>query len=188
MRGAVAFGIWTGNNDVVMALLLLLVLFAIARPLVRGVLLALATATKFLPALLLLPLLRMRGEPRRAALLTAAGFFATTLVVFALAVEGLDGLHALWDRTIAYQFDRTDVKSLWGLAGLGPLRLVPLAAAVALAAWHAVRWRHLEPHVVAAAMAAVLALLICSLGFYWGTYMTWIVPLVLVAMLRPAER
>jgi hypothetical protein len=179
----VAIGVFGGSNDIVVALAVMVLLLVLTRPAWRGALVAVTAATKFLPILLGLALLRLRGETRRDMVRFLAGGTVTMLVTFAVALRGTEALGPFWERTVEYQLGRIDIKSLWGLAGIEPLRHVMSVAAIALAVYTLVRWRTLRPNVAAGAIAAILALLIAGLPQYWGSYGTWVVPAVLMAML-----
>ncbi|MCW2920194.1 MAG: hypothetical protein JWL76_68 [Thermoleophilia bacterium] len=179
----VAIGAVGGNNDVVVALAITIVLLLARRPIWRGVLVAIAASTKFLPALLGIMLLRLRGETRRDVIAYVASALVTVGIVFAIALRGTDALGEFWSNAVTFQIGRDSIASFWGLTDWTYLRYVPLVAAVAvavLAAWRASRQ---DLHVTMGAIASVLALLIIALPLYWGTYVTWLVPPVLLAML-----
>ncbi len=179
----VAIGAVAGNNDVVVAVMLTFALLLAARPAGRGAMVALAACTKFVPALIVFPLLRMRSETRGNMLEFVGAGIVTTLVVFAIALRGIEAFDAFWDNAIAFQVGRDDISSFWGLTGLSILRYLPLAGAVAVALVSIRRVARDGLSAAASSVAAVLALAIASLPQYWGTYVTWLVPPVLFAML-----
>jgi hypothetical protein len=179
----VALGVVAGNNDVVVALAISLVLFTARRPAWRGSMVAVAACTKFVPAIIGVVLWRLRGEDRRATLRYVLGGLVTLFVILAVALRGTDALDEFWTRAIVFQLDRDDLASFWGMSQLSQLRYVVVAAAVIVAVVAARRMPNRDIDAGAAACAAVLALVLAGLPQYWGTYVTWIVPAVLVAML-----
>jgi hypothetical protein len=178
-----AIGVVSGSNDVVVATSVMLLLLVMTRPAWRGALVAVAASTKFLPVVLVVPLLRLRGETRRDVARYVGGLFGAVVVIFAIALRGIEALDEFWERTVVFQVGRSDIKSLWGLANVPDARHVFNAAAILLAIWCAVQWRRLSPSVAAGSIAAILALVIGALPQYWGSYSVWFVPAVLVAML-----
>jgi hypothetical protein len=198
-----AYALESNSNDTLVAVLLIAILLALARPVARGVFAALATLTKFAP-LVLVPMLATY-EPRRRGYLREVGesrkhrarpgllpssaamkfAFAFLLsLALLLAWPAIDpGLHTFYDRTIAYQADRSSPFSIWGqVDGLEPLRIALLACtglmALAFAAWP--RTKSLQQ--VAALGAALLILLQLTAHHWFYLYVVWFFPLLLVSM------
>jgi len=181
----------SNSNDTLVAMLLTATLLALSHPLARGSLLALATLTKFAPALLL-PLFATFSaatgpagralRPARIALLSF-GVTAATLLLW----PALDpGLATVWDRTIAYQAGRDSPFSIWGqVPGLEPLRLAILAAVGALAVLFAFRPRRKTLTQAAALGAALLIGLQLTAQHWFYLYVVWFLPLLLVAIAAP---
>jgi len=139
-----AYVLESNSNDTLVSVLLVAILLALSRPVARGALAALATLTKFAPALLVPMLMTYRppGESPSTNL-PAAGdaddrgveessarsaprrSSSATTVRFGLAFIGLSVLLLLWpaldpglgtfyERTISYQADRDSPFSIWG--------------------------------------------------------------------------
>jgi hypothetical protein len=182
-----AYVLESNSNDTLVAALLVATLLALARPAARGALAALATLTKFAPALLVPMLATYRALPgtrsaSRGPALFAIAFLATSVLV--MLWPAIDpGLHTFYDRTIAYQADRNSPFSIWGQApSLEPLRIAILAAVGALSVALAFVPRHKSLTQVAALGAALLigAQLVAEHWFY--LYIVWFYPLLLVAL------
>jgi hypothetical protein len=181
-------------NDGLVALLVTGAMLALARPLVRGALIAAAALTKFAPVVLA-PLIATYRPPaaaaaapegatsggRRAVALTAAGFTGLFALAMAPVAFG-DGLSTFYDRTIAFQADRGSPFSVWGLYDL-PGREVVLGAALVLAVVVAFVPRRRDPVTVAALGAAVLIALQLALEHWFYLYLVWFLPLSFVALL-----
>ncbi|MER7620422.1 glycosyltransferase 87 family protein [Streptomyces sp. NPDC126503] len=165
------------------------------RPLAFGILLGLATASKFYPVLLLIPLLllcRRAGKWRRygAAVLGAAGaWLVVNLPVMILAPEG-------WKQFYLFSRDRNvDFGSVWLLvsqrtgdpisperANLYALLLMVVAvAALAMLTFTAPR----RPRFVQLAFLIVAAFVLTN-KVYSPQYVLWLVPLAVLA--RPRWR
>ncbi len=118
-----AYALESNSNDTLVAALLVATLLLLARPAARGATLALATFTKFAPALLapMLATYKPDGPPHHprvkrwikasigtragvAAVFTLAFMVVSTLVMLWPAIE--PGLSTFWNRTIAYQANR----------------------------------------------------------------------------------
>ncbi len=187
-----AFALESNSNDTLVAALLVATLLLLARPAARGAMLALATFSKFAPALLAPMLFTYRPDPEerpgRPALLFAGAF----LLVSALAMlwPAIDpGLHTFYDRTIAYQAGRDSPFSIWGQTSLEPLRIALLVATFALSLLLAFRPREKTLVQVAALGAALLIALQITMHHWFYLYIVWFYPLLLVAMASiPAER
>jgi hypothetical protein len=201
-----AFALESNSNDTLVAALLTATLLVLARPIARGLMLGLATLTKFAPALLTPMLLTYRpagpvtaGDPPPPAVAKAssgvvppavppagvkfATAFLLTIAVL-LAWPAIDpGLHTLYDRTIAYQAARDSPFSIWGqVSGLEPLRIAILAVVGALAITLAFWPKDKKLIQVAALGAALLIGLQLTAQHWFYLYIVWFYPLLLVAM------
>ncbi len=176
-----AFALESNSNDTLVAALLVAMLLALARPFARGATAALATLSKFGPALLA-PMLLTYEAKRRSIALFAVGF--GLLAIVAMLWPAIDpGLSTVYDRTIAYQSGRDSPFSIWGQApSLEPLRIAILAGAAALSLLLAVRPREKSPLQVAALGAALLIALQLTMQHWFYLYIVWFYPLLLVAM------
>jgi hypothetical protein len=176
-----AYVLESNSNDSLTALLLVATLLVIARPALRGSMLALAALTKFTPVLLA-PLLATVEVRRRPLLLFAAGFAAATMLVLAQTILG-PGLGTLYDRTIAYQAGRDSPFSVWGQApALEPLRVGAIVATGALALALALRSRRKDLVQVSALGAALLIAVQLTMQHWFYLYLVWFFPLLLVAL------
>jgi Glycosyltransferase family 87 len=174
-----AFVLQSNSNDSLVAMLLVATLLALARPALRGGMLALATFTKFAPVLLAPMLLTYRRE-RRA-------LFALSLLLVSLAVMAWTifdpGLATFYERTIAYQADRDSPFSIWGqVPSLEPLRIAILIGVGALSLLLAFRPRRKSLVQVAALGAALLIGLQLTAQHWFYLYIVWFYPLLLVGM------
>ena len=201
-----AYALESNSNDTLVAALLVAVLLAISRPAARGALAALATLTKFAPALLV-PMLatyssaggttagiphsggrRRRPSTWRAAVTGPAAwvFGASFLLTIAalMAWPAIDpGLHTFYDRTIAYQADRDSPFSIWGqVSGLEPLRVVILVGTGLMALAFAFIPKRKTLVQVAALAAALLISLQLTAQHWFYLYIVWFYPLLLVAL------
>ncbi len=209
-----AYALESNSNDTLVAVLLIAVLLVLARPVARGVLTALATLTKFAPALLV-PMLATYAPPAGgtaggttpeealatgrgggspavtgpAGLVFGASFLLTVAVL--MAWPAIDpGLSTVWDRTIAYQSDRDSPFSLWGqAAGLEPLRIAILIGVGMLSIAFAFWPKEKKLTQVAALGAALLIGLQLTAQHWFYLYIVWFYPLLLVALAsRDKER
>ena len=198
-----AYALESNSNDTLVAALLVAALLAISRPAARGLLTALATLTKFAP-LVLAPMLatfkplsagsgNKEGAPTPTrskaatpklppALVFAAAFLATVVVL--MAWPAIDpGLHTFYNRTIAYQADRSSPFSIWGqLPSLEPLRITILIVTGLLAASFAFVPKRKTLTQVAALSAALLISLQLTAQHWFYLYIVWFYPLLLVAI------
>jgi hypothetical protein len=178
-----AYALESNSNDTLVAALLVAILLALSRPVARGALAALATLTKFAPAILapMLATYRPRVATPPAAVRFVLAFGATTALL--LLWPALDpGLHTFWDRTIAYQADRSSPFGIWGqVPGLEPLRIAILVGAGLLAVAFAVWPRRKNLIQVAALGAALLIALQLTAQHWFYLYIVWFYPLLLVA-------
>jgi hypothetical protein len=173
-----AFALLSNSNDTLVALFLVATLLILARPAARGAMAALATFSKFAPAVLV-PMLATYGKQRwRFAL----AFFATTVAV--MLWPAIDpGLHTFYDRTISYQAGRDSPFSIWGqVPSLEPLRIALLAGVVLLALVLAFRPKEKQLFQVAALGAALLIGVQLTMHHWFYLYIVWFYPLLLVAL------
>jgi hypothetical protein len=183
-----AYALESNSNDTLVGLLLVAILLVLARPLARGALAALATLTKFAPAVLA-PMLLTYERRRPSMLLFAAGFAVVSgLLLLWPAIN--PGLPTVYDRTIAYQAGRDSPFSIWGQApSLEPLRIGLLAATAALSLLLAFRPRRKSLVQVAALGAALLIAVQLTMHHWFYLYIVWFYPLFLVALAAaPARR
>ncbi len=205
-----AFALESNSNDTLVALLLVATLLVLARPVARGVMLALATLTKFAPALLAPMLATYRpaggavgGTAPEEALATGRGggspaatgpAGATFCIAFLITVAlmmlwpSIDpGLNTFYERTIDYQADRDSPFSIWGQTSLEPLRLAILAAVGVAAVLFAFRPRK-KSLVQVAALAATLLIGVQLAAEHWFyLYIVWFYPLLLVSLATPGK-
>ena len=173
-----AFALLSNSNDTLVAMFLVATLLALARPVARGVMAALATFAKFAPVVLI-PMLATYGQKRWRFILA---FAATTIAV--MLWPAIDpGLHTFYDRTIAYQAGRNSPFSIWGQApSLEPIRIAILVAVAALALLFAFRPKEKKLFQVAALGAALLIGVQLTMHHWFYLYIVWFYPLLLVAM------
>jgi len=173
-----AYALLSNSNDTLVAMLLVATLLALSRPAARGVMAALATLTKFAPAVLL-PMLATYGERRRRF----AFAFALTAAALLLWPALNPGLPTVYDRTIAYQADRTSPFSIWGqVPSLEPLRIAFLIGVAALAIAFAFWPKDKNLTQVAALGAALLIGVQLTMHHWFYLYIVWFYPMLLVAM------
>jgi hypothetical protein len=185
-----AYALESNSNDTLVAALLVAVLVALNRPIARGALAAMATLTKFAPALLVPMLVTYSPAGRTAAragvppAALAFGASFVVAVVVLMAWPAMDpGLHTFYDRTIAYQADRNSPFSLWGqVPGIQPLRIAILAGTGSMAIAFAFVPRRKTLVQVAALAAALLISLQLTAQHWFYLYIVWFYPLLLVAL------
>ncbi len=179
-----AFALESNTNDALVAMLLTGALLALSSPPGRGVLLALASASKFAP-LILAPLFAThpaRGEPAwRPVLLFGLAFAATTAVVMAQTLFDV-GLATFYERTIDFQAGRDSPFSIWGQTDTGWLQTVVTAGAGVLAVVVAFFPRRRDTVTVAALGAAVLIALQLGVDHWFYLYIPWFLPFLFVAL------
>lgn len=189
-----AYALNSNANDGLVAVAMALLLLVATRPLWRGVAAAAATAIKVAPAAIL-PVLATRrpvaaDEPVRwdrpdwriGRLAAFAVGALVVLVVTALIVLRGEPVRLLWDRTIGYQAGRDAPFMPWGYYDwLEPLRGVVRALAVLFAVVVAFLPRRHDLTGTAAIVLAVLLGLQLATEYWFYLYLTWLVPLVLVA-------
>ncbi len=189
------FALQANSNDSLVSALVVWGLFALASPLARGVLVAIAALTKFAP-LALVPLFlagrngawgdRRRFLPSREAVLCAAA--AIAISAFLLAGPAIEpGLGTFWDRTIANQAARQSPFSIWGWFEIGPLRtIVEAIVAVAIVMPLLRRRRRRTPAQIAALAAALLIAAELTVEHWFYLYIPWFYGPLLVALTLPA--
>jgi hypothetical protein len=173
------------NDGLIAALCVWTLVVATDRPVGRGLLMAAAAATKFLPALLALQFLGQRQGRSRYALTFAAAL--TAMLAWPLITSGpaafLDSTfgYQLWLRGGGAQF------SIWTyLPRVETVARAVLAAALLLLAISPMRRASAQGARQQAALAA--ALLIGAqllLGYWFYSYVTWCYPLLIVAIIQP---
>ncbi len=176
-----AYALLSNSNDTLVAMLLVATLLALARPAARGVMTALATLTKFAPAVLV-PMLATHGS-RRSRFALGFGAAAAALLLWP-AID--PGLPTAYERTIAYQAGRDSPFSIWGqVTWLDPLRIALMAAVATLAIAFAFWPKDKKLSQVAALGAALLIGVQLTMQHWFYLYIVWFYPLLLVAMSRP---
>ena len=179
------FGMEKSTNDGLVALVVVLVLLVLTKPIKRGVLVGIGAAAKFFPAILL-PLVAVgRGDADEKTIRKVlAGFVVAAGASIALFLPP-GGLKEFWDHTIGYQLTRSDIFSIWALhPALAPIKVALEAGAVILAVAVAFRprGRRTPAQVAALAAAVIIAVQLPALHWFY-LYIVWFLPLVLVAVL-----
>lgn len=183
----------TNSNDALVAALVLAAVWAAARPVARGALIALAGLTKFAP-LLLAPLFACHPRPRlRYVALFALGFLLAAGLAF-VPLLAHNSLRSFWDASIAFQAERGSPFSVWGLyegAWIDhvqtAVQVVTVLGAIALAFVP----RRRDVVGLAALSAAILIALQLGVTHWFYLYVPWFFPLVMIAVLGrcgPPER
>ena len=176
-----AYALESNSNDTLVAALLIAVLLALTRPARRGVFAALATLTKFAPLVLVPMLATHRAKPRTVAIFALAFLGTGAALLLWPAID--PGLHTFYDRTIAYQADRSSPFSIWGqVNGLEPLRIALLACTGLMALAFAIWPRTKSLQQVAALGAALLIALQLTAHHWFYLYIVWFFPLLLVPL------
>lgn len=184
-----AYVLESDSNDSLIAALLVATLVLLAKPLWRGVTLALATWAKFIPLMLAPMLLTYDGwKPRKLALFVL-GFAVITAAAVTWPLIN-PGFHTFYERTIAAQAGRSSPFSIWGQdESLEPLRVAILAATGVLAIALAFVPRKKSLLQVAALSAALMLGVQLTLHHWFYLYIVWFFPLFLIALclLEPNE-
>ena len=172
------------TNDGLIAALCVWTIVAAERPVARGLLMAAAALTKFVPALLALQFLGSRPGRGRYALTFLAALAA--MLAWPLADPGPAQFirstfgYQLWQRGGGVQY------SIWTyLPHTATAARVILAAALVLLALSAMSRRQAQDAREHAALAA--ALLIGGqllLGYWFYNYLTWCYPVLIIAIVR----
>jgi hypothetical protein len=176
-----AFALESNTNDPLVAMLMVAILLALARPFARGALAGLATLAKLAPAVLA-PMLLTYEMKRRSALLFAAAFVLVS--VLAVLWPALDpGLKTVYERTVEFQSGRDSPFSIWGqVPALDWLRTLAVIATAALSVFVAFRPRRKSLVQVAALGAALVIALQITMNHWFYLYIDWFYPLLLVAL------
>ena len=183
-----AYVLNANSNDALVAAAVVWAVVAFRSAFLRGVVIGIGAAVKFVPAVLAAPLLRFRSERApRAPLLVAAG----ALVVVAVTLWPLvppQGIGLVWHHTVAHQAGWFSPFSVWGMWDWLRWLRVPLEVVVVLAAL-AVALRPRDDVVQAAALGAALILGIEVTSYHWiYFYVVWFLPLLLVSLLVRREQ
>jgi hypothetical protein len=168
---AFPFTLLTANSGANDALVGAVVLGAVAWR--SGALAAAAGLTKLAPLVLLPLLVRTRRSAAAAAVVLAGG------AGLILLTDG--GLAGFVDRAVRFQLERDSPFSVWGLYDLGALHAVATVVAAGFAV-AAARVRDADRFALAAAVLLAAQL---TAGHWFYTYLVWVLPLLLVALLRP---
>jgi hypothetical protein len=113
-----------------------------------------------------------------------AGAFALAGAAACIPAVSHDSLHAIYERTIAYQGNRGSPFSAWGLyGGLGAVQGAVQVAAIVLAVALALIPRARDLVGLAAACAAVIIAVQLGVDPWFYLYIPWFAPLALLAML-----
>ncbi len=177
-----AYALESNSNDTLVAVLLIAVLLALTRPVARGVLAALASLTKFAPARPGADARHLPARSRQPSPMTSPSRSCNRSRPAPLA-GNRPGLHTFYDRTIAYQADRSSPFSIWGqVAGLEPLRIALLALHGSDGAAFAVWPRQKSLQQIAALGAALLIMLQLTAHHWFYLYIVWFYPLLLVSL------
>ncbi len=176
------------TNDALIAALCVWAIVALERPVVRGLLVAAAALTKFLPALLAVQFLGIRRGRSRYVLTVIAALAA--MLAWPLVTSGPA---KLLDSTLGYQLLQRGGGiqfSIWTyLPNVATAGRILLAAALVLLA-SAPMLRPLRgPREHAALAAALLIGAQLLLGYWFYSYVTWFYPLIIVAIMQaPQDR
>jgi len=194
------YALQANTNDMIVAAFAIWGFAFAVSPIRRGILLALASWTKFAP-LVLWPLWSRypRGDPsppegsfKRGV---AGLLLGTALAGLLLLPGGRDSLRLFWDRTAGFQLGRSSPFSLWdwnvylpGFPDLGWLQTTLEVVLVVCAVLLAFRPRRLDAVQLAALSGALV------LGFelvltHWSyLYLPWAFPFVLLAFVLPSRQ
>jgi len=172
------------TNDALVAALCVWAIVAAQRPVGRGLLIAAAALTKFLPALLALQFLAVKRGRSRYALTLAASLAA--MLAWPLITSGPA---QFLDSTFGYQLIQRGGGvqfSIWTYLPQAAIAARPLlAAALVLLALSPMSRPPVQDARQHAALAA--ALLIGAqflLGYWFYSYLTWCYPLLIIAIIR----
>jgi hypothetical protein len=178
-------GMVKNTHDGLVALIMVAIMFALAGPVRRGVLLGVGAASKFFPAVLL-PLVAVGLGDRDDQTIrkVLAAFVITVGVSFAVFLPP-GGVKEVWDHTIGFQLARADISSIWALhPALSPIKVALQGFAVILAVAVALRPRgRRTPAQVAALAAAVIIAMQLPAVHWFYLYIVWFLPLVFVSVL-----
>lgn len=176
------------NDALIAALCVWTIVVATEHPVVRGVLVAAAALTKFVPALLALQFLGVR--PGRWRYLLALAVSLAAMLAWPLITCGPA---QVVDSTLGYQLTQrgggTEF-SIWTYlpADLAiPLRIVLATGLVLLALGPMARPARYGAREHAALAAALLIGAQLVLGYWFYSYVTWFYPLLVIAVIQPRE-
>lgn len=170
------------NDGLIAALCVWTIVVAAERPVARGLLLAAAALTKFLPALLALQFLGVRrGCWRYALVASLAAMLAWPLIT--------SGPAQFLDSTFGYQLIQRGGGtqfSIWTYMPHAAILARPILAAtlVLLALAPMVRTGVQDAREQAALAAALLIGGQLVLGYWFYSYLTWFYPLLVIAIIR----
>jgi hypothetical protein len=195
------YALQSNSNDTLIAALLVWALVVFVSPVKRGLLLALATFTKFAP-LALAPLfgtgergLLDRAESAAFQLprLRALTYFSIALiggVALMLALPAIDpGLATFYDRTVKSQINRDSPFSIWGQDhSLEWLQTLVKAFAVGLAVLVAFVPRRRSVPQIAALSAAVLIAVELTAEHWFYLYIPWFFGLAITGLVDQRQR
>ncbi len=184
-----AYSLESNANDSLVAALLIWGLVVAHRPVARGVMAGLAALSKFTPAILLLlwarsPYPRQRLTARRLWLYIAGLALAVVGTGWVVLLDGMDGVHAFWSRTMGFQFGRTSPFSIWGQhTELRPVQ-IGLSVLVVIAAIAFIRWpRRLDLRSFAALTGLLLIGIQLSLTHWFYLYIPWFLPFAILVLI-----
>jgi hypothetical protein len=172
------------NDALIAALCVWTIAAATERPVARGLLMAAATLTKFLPGLVALQFLGIRKGRRRYALTLVASLAA--MLAWPVITSGPA---QFIDSTVGYQLIRRGGGvqfSLWTYLPNAALVARPLLAAalLLLALSPLVRRPVSDPREQAAFAVALLIGAQLLIGYWFYSYLTWCYPLLVIAVIR----
>jgi Glycosyltransferase family 87 len=179
----------TGTTDIVLAAMLGIALLLWRRPAAAAATLAVSGWFKLAPfALVPVLLASLRGR-RLAGAVGAVVGVSVVVLALVLVVGGIHGPGEM-AHSVAYQFTRGSVQSMWSALGIEWAQPIAQGAVLGLIAAATVRfWQ--EPRVaadqrrVAAVSAAVLIGMQLAANYWAFLYLVWAVPLVSVSLLDP---
>jgi Glycosyltransferase family 87 len=181
----------TGTTDPALAAMLAGAILAWRRPALSSGMIAAAGWFKFAPFVLLpVALASLRGR-RLALALTAIALVSLPLLGLLVALGGVSG-PADMVRSISYQFTRGSMQSIWGALGIAGVQPFGQACVLGLVTGSAVwLWREPERGTDRRRMAALSAAILIALQIsadYWAfLYLAWVMPLIGVSLLAPAD-
>jgi hypothetical protein len=172
------------TNDALIAALCVWTIVALERPVIRGLLVAAAALTKFLPALLAFQFLGVRRGRWRYLLALAAALAA--MLAWPLITSGPA---KFLDSTLGYQLVQRGGGvqfSIWTyLPHVATMARLALAAALVLLALSPMlRPGAQTPRQHAALAAALLIGAQLVLGYWFYSYVTWFYPLLVIAVIQ----
>ena len=183
-----AYALESNSNDTLVAACLVWGLVLAHRPVARGLAVGLAIMSKFSPAILLAlwarhPFPRAVTSRRRLGGYIAGLAVATLATGWVVALDGDDGLRAVWSRTLGYQFDRESPFSIWGqYTWLRPVQIALTLVVALFALFVAFRPRRLDLRGFAALSGALLIGIQLTVTHWFYLYIPWFVPFALVAL------